>query len=166
LERGYTLGALSYAESKGAREVGRELWDGGRIKELREASGKSQDELGKDAGIGGTEISRHETNNSKSNPTIAVLARIARALNVPLWALFEPQGHPLPRPGETGHVESTERPRGEGSQLLAIAEAVDGQVRAEDSWRGDIVKAIAVLTRALGRGDRGEADNETKKARR
>lgn len=131
--------------------AGRRLWDGDRIREIREARGLSQAALSTAAGVSKSEISRHETNADVSNPTIDVLYRLAGALQVRVARLFEPVGSPIPRPGEdTGHAER----RPEDSQFLdALLANLDAEAPAEDSIRGDILKAVAALNRALRRAD-------------
>src|SRR3990172_5123338 len=121
------------------RRLGRELWDGARLRTLRDARGLSQKDLGELAGVGETEISRHEGNGPKSNPTIAVLGRISKALNVPLSTLFEPADNPFPRlEEESGRVDS----RTEGHPVLqALLDRLDQRSPAEDTWRGDILRA-------------------------
>lgn len=148
-----TLGAQrAYTSPRVAIADGRNLWDGARLRELREARGLTQGDLGGAAGIGAAEISRHERNDESSNPTIAVLARLARALSMPLAVLFEPVGSAIPRPEESGHYEDRQRRQDQGNQFLAtILAHVDEETPAEDTVRGDILKAVAVLNRALRR---------------
>jgi transcriptional regulator with XRE-family HTH domain len=154
---------------------GRELWDGARLKEIREARGLSQKEVGQRAGLqSGTEISRHERNAVDSNPTVAIVGRIAAALEVSISALFEPVGYPIPRPEGSGHAER----RRDGVERSAILQAVldrrDQKTPAEDSWRGDVLRAqdaitdaAAALNRALRRpADSGESGQQAAKVGR
>lgn len=136
--------------------IGRELWDGGRIREIREDRKLSQDGLSGMSGVSKGDISRHERNDPKSNPSVAALVRLSLALNVPQSSLLEPTGSPIPRPGETtGHVE---RPRQHLAVLESLVAELDIEAPAEDSWRGDVYKALAALNRALRRGtDTGQA---------
>lgn len=125
----------------------------------------SQPDLAAACGVSKGDISRHERNDSKSNPSVDALARIALALKVQMRELFEPVGSPIPRPDEeAGHVNDDRKP---GNQILEVlAETVDGEVPAEDTARGDIIKAIAVLVRALGRHDSGTVVQTTAKTGR
>jgi transcriptional regulator with XRE-family HTH domain len=67
-----------------------------------------------------------------------------------------------PRPDqESGHAEE----RQSGSSVLeALLTNLDEEAPAEDSVRGDILKAIAALNRALRRPDTGAAPASTRKA--
>ena len=58
-----------------------------RIKELRGEKGWSQDTLAFESGIHRTFIAGLEV--GRRNPSLATLARLADALNVPVKALFE-----------------------------------------------------------------------------
>jgi len=80
---------------RGAPPVGRALWDGTRIREIRKHRGWSQHELAMRAGISRSEISRHERNDALSNPSVTGLLKIASALGVPAAALLEPVGRPI-----------------------------------------------------------------------
>lgn len=150
------------------RKGGRELWDGARIKEIREERRLSQKEVAALAGSTDGEISRHERNAPNSNPAVDVLVRISRALDVPLPCLFEPVGTPIPRPdeGEAGHADADDR--SQGSALLErVLHQLDSETPAEDSWRGDVLKAVAALNRALRRTntDDGAATSDRSTAR-
>jgi transcriptional regulator with XRE-family HTH domain len=150
------------AKKRGHREqtLGRELWDGGRLREIREKRGHSQDALALMTGVSKGDISRHERNDVASNPSVAGLLRIALALHVPIAALFEPVGTVIPRPGEV--PGDAERPRDYVSSLERLRiEQLDAEAPAEDSTRGDILRAQhaleaahAALNRALRRADK------------
>ncbi|HLP55067.1 MAG TPA: helix-turn-helix transcriptional regulator [Fluviicola sp.] len=58
-----------------------------RLKELRVAAGMSQQRLANEAGIEQSLIGNIET--AKGNPTVSVLAVIAKTLGVPLYELFK-----------------------------------------------------------------------------
>lgn len=58
-----------------------------RLKELRLAADMSQQRLANEAGIEQSLIGNIET--AKGNPTVSVLAVIAKTLNVPLYELFK-----------------------------------------------------------------------------
>ena len=60
------------------------------MRRLRVARGLSQETFADEAGIDRTYVSRLERN--KENPTVAVLEKIARALNVEIAALFADPG--------------------------------------------------------------------------
>lgn len=150
--------------------MGRELWDGGRIREIREARGHSQDKLSDLTGVSKGDISRHERNDEKSNPSVAALVRIALALHVPMTALFESVGSFIPRSeGETGHAGSAVGNTGGGAGLAdSLGRALreyeqTGQIPKD--WRGDVLVAIFALTRALQRPESAaDAGGQTKEA--
>lgn len=155
-------GLYSRGVAKTERAVGRERWDGERLREIRDKRGLTQPQLGVLAGLSKGEISRHERNAPNSNPTISVMFRLAAGLKVPVAALLESVGSPIPSPDEeSGRVTD----RSESTSLFERALAhLDAQAPAEDSVRGDIVKAIAALTRALGReGNTGTATAKAQK---
>jgi transcriptional regulator with XRE-family HTH domain len=65
------------------------------IRRLRVARGLSQEALAVDAEIDRTYVSRLE--RELENPTVAVLARLSRALDVPIEDLFrQPSPHDAP----------------------------------------------------------------------
>jgi transcriptional regulator with XRE-family HTH domain len=76
------------------------------IRRLRVARGVSQDDFAVDAGIDRTYVSRLE--RKLENPTVLVLERIARALDVPITELFKipPQGHESPPPLPSGRKKA------------------------------------------------------------
>lgn len=134
--------------------MGRELWDGGRIREIREARGHSQDKLSDLTGVSKGDISRHERNDEKSNPSVAALARIALALHVPITALFESVGSFIPRSeGETGHAGPAVVGGGAGlaDSLGRALREYEQTGEVPKGWRGDVLVAIFALTRALQR---------------
>lgn len=143
---------------KGGEANGREMWDGGRLRELREARGLTQGQLAERSGSGEAEISRHERNHEKSNPGVDVLGRYAVALDVPLYSLFESVGSSIPRPEEdSGHGE---RARQHSEVLERLVVELDAEAPAPDTWRGDVLKAIAALNRALRRGEDSAAPGD------
>jgi hypothetical protein len=107
--------------------------------------------------INKSDVSRHETNNDSSNPTVETLGDLSIALDVPIAALLEPVGSPIPRPSKESPDarEMDARPDGEESTVAdylgRLLQSLDSEVQAEDSVRGDILQAIAVLNRALRR---------------
>ena len=149
------------AKTRIERKGGRELWDGQRIRELRDFRRLSQQALADAAGTGKGDISRHERNDPTSNPSVDVLARIADALDVPVFALFEAVGSPIP---EKAMAARDERQHGSGGSIPAleriILEDLDRDAPAEETTRGDILRAQhalasaqAALNRALRRAD-------------
>ncbi|MBI5588569.1 MAG: helix-turn-helix transcriptional regulator [Deltaproteobacteria bacterium] len=58
-----------------------------RIKELRKNKGLSQEELAEKAATSPNYLSRME--RGTENPTLAMLIKISRALDVDMWELFE-----------------------------------------------------------------------------
>jgi len=76
------------------------------IRRLRVAAGVSQDALAVDAGIDRTYVSRLE--RGLENPTVAVLERLARAVNAPIVELFATpaRNEPPPRPLRGGRKPS------------------------------------------------------------
>lgn len=146
--------------------VGRDLWDGKRIREIREARGLSQDDLSGLTGVSKGDISRHERNDDASNPSVAALIRIALALKVPPTTLFEPVGVPFPRPGKDPVDVGRPSDSVPALEQLRLAQ-LEAEAPAEDNTRGDIhraqhalaaaqdavAKAGAALNRALRRTD-------------
>jgi len=147
----YSGGVSKKERGKKEDRGGREQWDGARIREIRDDRKLSQDELAEAARVSAGDISRHERNDIKSNPSVDSLVRIALALHVPMHVLFQPVGSPIPRPDqERRSVESS----GEDSPLLErLVKTLDAEYEGEDSWRGDVLKAVAALNRALRRAD-------------
>ena len=165
-QQGLYSGGVAKIRSRTERRGGRELWDGERIKEIRDARGLTRPELADRAKMSVDDLGRHERNDAESNPSVDVLMRIALALSVRPGAILEPKGSPIPRPDQESGVGQ----RPEGDPLLAafahrLAE-LDTETPAEDSWRGDVLKAIAVLNRALRReSDAGTAPPTAKVGR-
>jgi transcriptional regulator with XRE-family HTH domain len=163
-QAGLYSGGVTQKSGRAERKGGRELWDGERIKELRDARGLSREELATAAQISADDLGRHERNDAASNPSVDVLMRIGRALAVPPTALFQPKGAPIPRPEEaSGRVE-----RPEGDPLLAaLAARLHENAPVEDSLRGDLLQALYVINRALSRqSDTGGATSTTAKTGR
>jgi transcriptional regulator with XRE-family HTH domain len=142
-------------------EIGRRQWDGARIREIRDDRRLSQEALAEKARVSASDVSRHERNAQDSNPTVDVLVKIADALDVPAWSLLQPVGAPFPSPRKDGRgdgdMEAGSRVIDSGGERLAgylrsLAGDLDVEHPAiENSWRGDVQKAIAALARALGR---------------
>jgi transcriptional regulator with XRE-family HTH domain len=110
-----------------------------------EATGIKQNVVADRAGMAPTKISEI-VNGKNPDPQWSTVEKIARGFGVSLAEFLAG-----PRPKESGRVE-----RPEGDPLFAaLAQGLtelDANTPAEDSWRGDILKAIAVLNRALRRG--------------
>lgn len=118
---------------------------GERLREWRSRRNLSGQALGDKIGADSSRISRLE--KGTENPTLDTLDKLAAALDVDVSVLLEP------RPEESGHVAGGS----DGSEILAAYLArIDEEAPAEDSWRGDVIQAIAVLTRALRRPAPGE----------
>lgn len=81
-----------------ASKLGRQLWDGLRLKELRDSIPLSQQALAERSKVSKGEISRHERNAASSNPSVDALGRLALALGQPLHVLLQPSGSPIPKP--------------------------------------------------------------------
>jgi transcriptional regulator with XRE-family HTH domain len=114
---------------------------GERLLEWRQRRKLSQQVLGEKIGADGPRI--HRLEKGAENPTLDTLDRLAAALDIDTSQLL------APRP-----VEDSGRDRTQVDPLLADAVArLDRDTPAEDTWRGDVLKAIAVLTRALRRSD-------------
>jgi transcriptional regulator with XRE-family HTH domain len=64
-------------------------WYGPRLRQLREAAGLTQEELGKRVDLAGSQINKLETNISQ--PMLATALAIAAALSQPITA-FIPEG--------------------------------------------------------------------------
>ena len=84
------------------------------VRRLRVARGVPQDALAVDAGIDRTYVSRVERN--MENPTVAVLERLAHALDVEITELFAVPRANAPRPDvlPKGRKSSAPRKRGRG----------------------------------------------------
>lgn len=140
------IGCLSYSAGRmsSAQRVG------DRIRDWRLRRRFTQDVLGEKIGSDGSRVGRLE--KGTENPTLETLDKLAVALKVDVAEFF------VARPGEsTGHAaELSGSNLGVLETLLA---AVDAEAPAEDSWRGDVLKAVATLNRALRRPDTG-ADSE------
>jgi transcriptional regulator with XRE-family HTH domain len=130
---------------------------GRRIRQLR--GKRTLKEINQGAKVGVSKLSKLERGD-EDNPQYETLVRVARGLDVPLATLFDES-----RPEEgSGHAE---RPS-EGSPILETFLArLDAEAPAEDSVRGDILKAIAALNRALRReADTGAPPAQAPKAGR
>ena len=79
------------------------------IRRLRVARGVSQEAFAVDAGIDRTYVSRLERN--LENPTLAVLEKIAKALEAPITELFVPprKGERAPAPLPSGRKKALSR---------------------------------------------------------
>jgi transcriptional regulator with XRE-family HTH domain len=137
--------------------VGRDLieWDGGRLVEIREKRGMTQDQLASASGIAKSRIGECETGKAgeKPNPTVKTLSGLARGLNVPLWVLCQPTGAPIRDRSVAGDdgAESTVRP----DPFLAALLARDGVDAG--TWQDDMLHAVALLMAALHRARSADA---------
>jgi transcriptional regulator with XRE-family HTH domain len=127
-----------------------------------EATGKKQNAVAKDAGLKPSQVS--EIAAGKINPRWSAVEKLAKGFGVsPAKFLAGP-----PRPEKaTGH----ERLGGERNPILSdrfavLLSALDVETPAEDSWRGDVLKAVAALNRALRRPDPAVAEGGARKAGR
>lgn len=112
---------------------------------LRTRAGfETQQKLAAKAKVDASKLSKLE-NDRPVNLTLITLERLAKALKVPVRELFN-----SPRPeGATGHGVDDK-----GIAVLqGLLQSVDQETPAEDSWRGDVLKAVAALNRALRRPD-------------
>lgn len=126
---------------------------------LRERKQLSQAELAKTAKISASKLSRIE-NDKPENPRLTTVERIAHALDVSVGELFTPRLE-----GETGR-DAGERNPILDARYAGLLSTLDSETPAQDSWRGDVLKAIAALTRALRREDPGESEQRAANARR
>jgi len=60
-----------------------------RISALRKIRGMTQEELAEKANISVSHLSLMEAQNRFANPTLLIFIRVANALDVPLYKLFE-----------------------------------------------------------------------------
>lgn len=143
------LGGLSYSA---IAMTGSERF-GGNLREWRNRRKLTQDTLGEKIGSDGPRVSRLE--RGEENPTLDTIDKLGVALEIDV-SYFH-----IPRPEEdTGHV-GPGRPRDSDPVLEAIRlQQLDSETPAEDSTRGDILKAQsalatanAALNRALRRPD-------------
>lgn len=67
---------------------------GERVRELRLASGLTQDDLAERCGLFRTYLSRIET--GRANPTLTMIHALASSLGVPVVALFGAPAAPVP----------------------------------------------------------------------
>lgn len=72
---------------------------GKNLKRFREQAGKSQEELGFDAGLHRTYVSGVE--RGVRNPTVTVLNKLAEPLGISAWELLLPLEADLPPAGNT-----------------------------------------------------------------
>jgi transcriptional regulator with XRE-family HTH domain len=129
------------------------------ITTLRERAGfDTQGALASKAKIDPSKLSRIE-NDKPVNLTLKTLERLAKTLKVSTGELFATRPE-----GASGHVE---RPHQHLAVLENLTAELDAEAPAEDTWRGDVLKAIAALNRALRRGpDSGTAGAPPATARR
>lgn len=114
------------------------------MRELRDMRRLSQEALGELIGSDGPRI--HKLEKGTENPTIETLDKLAVALNVDVSAFFFPV-----RDQEAGRGAGIERSPILEERFRSLLETLDAEVPAEQSWRGDILQAIAALNRALRR---------------
>jgi transcriptional regulator with XRE-family HTH domain len=89
-------------------------WYGPLLRRIREAAGLSQAQVGKHAGVAGSQINKLETNVNQ--PTLATALAIADALQLPLSSFISEERN---RP--TGEVEAS-GPRGRPRRSAVDAE--------------------------------------------
>lgn len=84
---------------------------GGNIRRLRLARGVSQEQLANDSGVDRAYMSALE--RATRNPGVLVLEKIAKALDAPIAALFEPpqRGASSPKPLPRGRHANSATPR-------------------------------------------------------
>lgn len=121
----------------------------GKLKELADAAKMPSSQL------------QRLSNGENTNPGIQTLQRVADAMGFTLAELITE-----PRPEESGHAKERGRDPVLEERFTSILEAFDVEVPAEDTWRGDVLKAIAALNRALRRSDPGTAAPNPQNARR
>lgn len=85
-------GGVAKRTGQKERQGGRELWDGKRIREVREERKLSRPQLAEASGVNEDDIGRHERNDPASNPSMDTLVRLALALKVRPGVLLEPTG--------------------------------------------------------------------------
>jgi transcriptional regulator with XRE-family HTH domain len=135
------MGFLSY--SAGAMATADQRF-GAQLREWRFRRRLSQDKLGELIGSDGPRI--HRLEKGEENPTLETLDKLANALDIDVGSfLIEPRPEQ-----ETGRESAGERREG-SSVLDAVLARLDEEFPAEDSWQGDVHKAIAALNRALRR---------------
>lgn len=132
--RGYTPGVSRWSD---------------RIKEIRVARKLTQEQLAdliieKGGAMDRYRLSKLESGENE-NPELATLELIAAALAIDVGELFA-------RPRSEEETERDHERPNEGSPVLEqLLGAIDTETPADDSWKGDVLKAIAVLNRALRR---------------
>ena len=126
------------------------------------STGKSQVAVARAAGMNAgklNEIVKGKTARGKRpDPQFSTVEKIAKGFGISVLALLEG-----PRPeDDTGHAQRSVQTH---SGLQRLLDAVDAEFPAEDSWQGDIHKAVAALNRALRRGrDSGAPHSKAAKA--
>ena len=135
---------------------------GDRLRELRDRKGLTQDSLAEKAGVSKGQVSRWERGED-ANPGLVSIQQLATALDVVIADFF-------PRPEkDTGHGtaeigDGVSNGTGLGVDpvlagvLAAARELVDREDSAPDTIEGDILKAHAILTRAVHRIGRAHAN--------
>lgn len=121
----------------------------GKLKELADAAEMPSSQL------------QRMSNGVNKNPGIQTLQRVATAMGMTVEELIS-----APRPEESGHAQKRGRNPVLEERFASILEAFDVEVPAEDTWRGDVLKAIAALNRALRRPDTGTTATDPQRARR
>ena len=140
--------SYSSAEMTSAERIG------ANVKALRLAKDITQVDLGERIGSDGPRIGRLE--KGVENPTVETLDKLAAALAVDVHRLTMPR----PEEGVTGHGDQ----RTQGASIRALEQLLidrlDEEAPADDSARGDILRAQhalasaqAALNRALRRAD-------------
>jgi len=92
------------------------------------------------------------------DPQFSTVEKLAKGFNVSVDVFLAG-----PRPLEAVHGDRT---RERSAVLDQLLREIDIEAPADDSWRGDVLKALAALTRALRRADTRAVTGEAAKARR
>lgn len=119
---------------------------GSRLREWRNRRRLSQEVLGEKIGSDGPRV--HRLEKGSENPTLETLDKIADALEIDVSELLNPRPE-----GATGRADNRSQDLAILEELLSV---VDRETPAQDSWRGDVLQAIATLNRALRRAEPGE----------
>ena len=85
---------------------------GRRIKEIRKSKGLSQEKLAEKAGTSPNYLSRME--RGTENPTLDMLIKLADALEVEMWELFDfghVKGHKELKESIQGLIKTTDEPK-------------------------------------------------------
>jgi transcriptional regulator with XRE-family HTH domain len=103
---------------------------GDRLRELREAKEFSQGEIEKRTGLLRCYISRVE--NGHTIPSIETLGKMARALEIPLYALFYDGSEEPPELPDRASVKEDWASRGRGARYFAKLRQALSRAREDD----------------------------------